>query len=302
MTIHLKRSVLTIAMTTLLTLSCGEDQMASFEEIDSNNAQNGEGTALMSEEEISDCLDSGGSITKKNDVMQCVKNANSADGEAAQAAVPCKVEELSEGAMISCEGSEPVLVRHGIGCSATEVEGGFQIICGASEPMLVRHGNDGKDGEMCQVKATDNGALVSCGDDYPVAINHGKHGDKGDDGVGCTVTETETGAIVTCGEGQTMVAIRHGEKGLDGEDGEDGQDGEPFKTAIVSTVDPCGPHNGFDEILLKMNDGRYVAYFEHGSKRRFLTILDPATQAGKYRTTDKQACQFTLGSDGYITW
>lgn len=60
---------------------------------------------------------------------------------------------------------------------------------------------------------------------------------------------------------------------------------------VSELVDPCGDHvNEYDEVLLKMSNGDYIAYFEVGGKR-FLTILEENVN---YRTTDKQKCDFKI--------
>lgn len=58
---------------------------------------------------------------------------------------------------------------------------------------------------------------------------------------------------------------------------------------IVRIHDPCGPSGGFDEVVLELADGTYLAYFEQGT-RRFLSLLAP----GQYRTTDASACAFNI--------
>ncbi len=270
--------------------ACGEDPDNLFVESRSDYSSSPKESESMTQQEIDQCLTNGGVITKTEGHMQCSFTVGSDNIQEAQVDTGCAVEETEVGVIVSCEGSDKVIVRHGqdgIGCSAIEVAEGYEISCSDSKPFIVRHGKDGKDGEMCQVTKTEEGGLISCGDDEPVLVTHGEDGE---DGVNCQVTETEEGAIVSCGEGSDVVAIKHGD------------DASLPDSSIVSSIDPCGPHDGFDEVLLKMNDGRYIAYFEHGSKRRFLTILDPDTQAGNYKTTDNQACTFTITSEGDLFW
>lgn len=71
-----------------------------------------------------------------------------------------------------------------------------------------------------------------------------------------------------------------------------------ISTAVVGMVDPCGDGPGFDEVLLKTKDGKYVAYFETGGNR-FLTVLQTNTS---YQTTDAQHCNFSINSSGVVTW
>lgn len=60
-------------------------------------------------------------------------------------------------------------------------------------------------------------------------------------------------------------------------------------TQIDQIIDPCGDGSGYDEVVLKLTDGSFLAYFEQGSKR-FLSIIPN----GSYQTTDQQACSFTI--------
>lgn len=64
--------------------------------------------------------------------------------------------------------------------------------------------------------------------------------------------------------------------------------------SVTKMIDICGDKAGyFDEIILKTNTGKYIAYFEDGGKRFLTEIKD-----GNYTSTDKQACQFTISSNG----
>lgn len=71
-------------------------------------------------------------------------------------------------------------------------------------------------------------------------------------------------------------------------------DSELSKT-VVSFKDPCGDGTGYDEILMKTRDGKFIAYFEAGGDR-FLSILGN----GSYRTTDQSKCYFTV-NNGVVT-
>jgi hypothetical protein len=67
----------------------------------------------------------------------------------------------------------------------------------------------------------------------------------------------------------------------------------------VQYIDPCGDGAGFDEIILRVTTGnqvKFIAYFEQSTKR-FLSELSN----GNYRTTDNQACNFTV-NNGTITF
>lgn len=68
------------------------------------------------------------------------------------------------------------------------------------------------------------------------------------------------------------------------------------KTAF-SIIDPCGDSPGiYDEILLRLEDGSTIAYFEHQGGR-YLTELIPGI---RYTTTDKTHCSFEINPYGEI--
>lgn len=93
-----------------------------------------------------------------------------------------------------------------------------------------------------------------------------------------------------------------GQDGSDGQDGEDGQEGLDANTAysIVDIVDPCGDGAGFDEVLLKLADGRYVASLSE-NKNGKNTRLSVLTE-GSYETTDDTGCHFAIDAFGDISW
>lgn len=62
--------------------------------------------------------------------------------------------------------------------------------------------------------------------------------------------------------------------------------------AVGNVVD--GP--GYDEVILRTKSGKLIAYFKDNGSREFLTLLTP----GSYRTTDQQACSFTVNSAGLM--
>lgn len=66
---------------------------------------------------------------------------------------------------------------------------------------------------------------------------------------------------------------------------------------VIEYIDVCGNGPGYDEVVLKLENGTFVAYFEDKGKR-FLTVLEP----GKYRTTDNTNCEFFVLNTGTISW
>lgn len=65
-----------------------------------------------------------------------------------------------------------------------------------------------------------------------------------------------------------------------------------LQESVSEVLEPCGDSPGFDEVLLRMNSGRLVAYFESGGNR-FLSTLPP----GNYRTTDGTNCNFSIDNN-----
>lgn len=62
-----------------------------------------------------------------------------------------------------------------------------------------------------------------------------------------------------------------------------------LQNSVTEIIDPCGDAPGFDEVILKTKNGKFLAYFENGSKR-FLTKLTNGT----FMTTDGSSCTFTV--------
>lgn len=67
---------------------------------------------------------------------------------------------------------------------------------------------------------------------------------------------------------------------------------------ITELLDPCGDGAGYDEVLVRLSDGRLLAYFETGGNR-FLAVL---TNNAYYRTTDAQLCNFYVTVSGNVVW
>lgn len=66
---------------------------------------------------------------------------------------------------------------------------------------------------------------------------------------------------------------------------------------VTDIIDPCGDFSGkFDEVLLQLSNGAFVAYFKESGSREFLTVLTD----GNYQTTDAQKCNFSIVSGNYL--
>lgn len=67
---------------------------------------------------------------------------------------------------------------------------------------------------------------------------------------------------------------------------------------IAEYLNPCGDGPGYDEVLIRMSNGKVVAYFESGNNR-FLSELVPNTL---YSTTDSQHCHFKVDIAGNLVY
>jgi hypothetical protein len=151
-------------------------------------------------------------------------------------------------------------------CSCMPVAGPRGIKGDKGDNIVGPPGNDGHDGL--------NGHDGS----------NGNAGANGNDGSSCSVNQTETGAIISCTDGTGAVIMN-------------GKDGEPSIYGIKELIDPCGHGPGFNEVLLRLNNGDILAHFSSGSLQ-FLSIIGP----GNYMTTDAQACHFSINPDKSVVW
>jgi hypothetical protein len=141
----------------------------------------------------------------------------------------------------------------------------------------------------------------TCGRDGVDGLNgmDGKDGRDGVDGKSCTVESLANGLRLYCEDGSEALVFngRDGRDGVDGSNGRDGVDGLNGSSSVLSIIDPCGDDpSEFDEVLLLTEHG-YIAYFEDKGKR-FLSLLAP----GSYRTTDRQACEFSIDASGNLVY
>ena len=59
---------------------------------------------------------------------------------------------------------------------------------------------------------------------------------------------------------------------------------------VAEVVDPCGAETAYDEILVKLSNGTFIAFFESDNKRRLSVLIENAT----YETTDGTNCKFKV--------
>lgn len=137
----------------------------------------------------------------------------------------------------------------------------------------------------------DRNNLYSTGDSYQngFLVCDGAVGAQGNDGA--QGSQGETGE-----QGEQGQQGETGEQGDQGEQGEAGVNGLDADTTyqVAEIIDPCGPQhpNGYDEVILKLDNGQYLASFSdnaNGLNTRF-GVLPPGT----YGTTDGTNCTFTL--------
>lgn len=155
------------------------------------------------------------------------------------------------------------------------------------------------------------GLLASCGDSTNARINAD---------VNCSVESAGNLTTITCPDGSQSIVINgtdgqngqdgvdgiNGSNGIDGINGTDGQNGQDgvdgqdgINGVIVDVMNPCGDAaQTEDEILLVLDNGGVLAYFEQGGNRR-LSLLEPNK---RYQTTDGDKCQFEFDASGDITY
>ena len=69
-------------------------------------------------------------------------------------------------------------------------------------------------------------------------------------------------------------------------------------TNIVGIKDPCGAQGTYNEIYLKISDGRYLGSYSqssNGMNTRFIVLTD-----GDYTTMDGTSCKFTVSKSGTV--
>lgn len=160
-------------------------------------------------------------------------------------------------------------------CKLTKIDSGAVLECPGYDPLILENGKNGSQGA-----AGKDGADGKAG----------KDGKDGKDGASCTVASLSNGARISCPDGTEVVV-------LNGTNGVDGQDSTPTAYSVASIIDPCGPSGNFDEVLLKLYNGKIMAHYADGAKQ-FLTFIGP----GNYVTTDYQSCRFTVNNDMTVTW
>lgn len=67
---------------------------------------------------------------------------------------------------------------------------------------------------------------------------------------------------------------------------------------IVQIKDPCGAQGSYNEVLLKLSNGKYLSSYSENSgglNTRFAILAD-----GTYRTTDGSGCYFTVSNGGTV--
>lgn len=100
-------------------------------------------------------------------------------------------------------------------------------------------------------------------------------------GSSCSTTQVPEGALIECTDG-TSALITNGQNGVDG------------INSIVNVVDPCGDGTGPDEVLLVLDNGQVVAWYQSLG----LSVLQPNQ---RYITTDHQRCEFQVDVNGNVT-
>lgn len=123
----------------------------------------------------------------------------------------------------------------------------------------------------------------------------GRDGVDGKNGSNCSVKALANGATIFCEDGTNAVLYN----GTDGKDGIDGANQPLTRYTVTGVIDPCGKQASYDEILLRLEDGTFLAqYYDARRQLSFLTFIGP----GNYITTDGTNCRFSITQDGRVTW
>jgi hypothetical protein len=108
----------------------------------------------------------------------------------------------------------------------------------------------------------------------------------------CTIEDQQ----IVCPDGTSTPVPQDGNNGIDGRDGVNGVDGsdgiDGRDGTTLEIVDPCGDGPGHDEILIKLDDGSFLAWYVDLG----LSVLHEGTT---YMTTDSQRCKFKI-LDGQV--
>lgn len=111
----------------------------------------------------------------------------------------------------------------------------------------------------------------------------GPQGLPGQDGTSCQVSQEINGAVITCGNTTAVIL-----------NGIDGDDAHPTAYSVTELIDPCGDSPGQDEVLLKLANGQYIAWYISLG----LSVIGP----GNWQTTDASHCNFNISNEGVISW
>lgn len=171
--------------------------------------------------------------------------------------------------ILACRGEIGPQGLPGNSCTTTTVSTGSVTACPDGTVSYVYNGKPGIDGSVatCSTQQLSNGSETICSDGSHSVVVNGEVGAKGD-----------TGSI-----GNTGMA------GNNGTNGTDGQDAPISAYSIIDVLLPCGAGGGYDEVLLRLGDGRILGHFTEGT-REFLSILKP----GSYITASIPACYFSV--------
>lgn len=188
-------------------------------------------------------------------------------------------------------------VNNGEGCHASQAQEGQKGPQGVQGEQGAT-GSSGRDGAQGNSGSPgprgSQGERGDTGNTGPQGAP-GTNGTNGSNGTSCTVSQANNGALITCGN--TSIVVLNGVDGTNGTDGHDGADAPPTAYSVTEMYNPCGDNSGYDEVLLHLANGEWVAHYAGGGNVQFLTVLTP----GSYVTTDQSPCYFTLNANGTIS-
>lgn len=180
-------------------------------------------------------------------------------------------------------------------CKVKDVDSGVIVSCEGSEDLLVEDGKSGKKGEIGRKGPKgETGSQGESGKDGLTSLV-----DANRSSVDSQICESEQGVVINLGldVNKNLILdsqeISKTEVVCDGSSGEDGEDANS-SFLITQVLDPCGnTPNKPDEIILKLQNGSFMAWY----KNLGLSLLEKNVH---YRTTDKQKCDFEITEDGFL--
>lgn len=182
------------------------------------------------------------------------------------------------------------------GCQKQETEADRDRVVYVPVPGPAgKDGVDGRNGHNAVIEFLDAPSCINGGKIFLTAIDTNEN-----DLLDTEDTNIKSVTICNGLNGSDGSKGEKGDKGDAGATGPQGPAGQSSPYLPVELLNPCGDASEvYDEILVRLYDGTILASFsdkENGQNTRF-SIVGP----GSYKTTDGDACYFTIDASGNLT-